>query len=167
MGKNEKCSLASVKLCNIEHQRAGFLMVQKKHGSCVLPNPVLGPRLEELVLNGCPRILCHSQLRSLVFLLPCLSLSGLLDVLCLNDVVSKCTPCQSRVVGSWSLSCKSTSAAYPWVSSATSQCLHLFAVGFLVCCTPPGRSDLLMSPRCPVVALVLIVTNTCRVSNPL
>lgn len=51
--------------------------------------------------------------RSLVFLLPCLSLSGLLDVLCLNDVVSKCTPCQSRVVGSWSLSCKSTSAAYP------------------------------------------------------
>lgn len=37
-------------------------MVQKKHGSCVLPNPVLGPRLEELVLNGCPRILCHSQL---------------------------------------------------------------------------------------------------------
>lgn len=113
VGKNKKCSLASVKLCNIEPQRAGFLLVQKKHGSCVLPNPVLGPRLEELVLNGCPRILCRNQLVCSGFPPSPLPLSGLLDVLSLNGVVSQCTPLSVSCCCSWSLSCKSTSAAHP------------------------------------------------------
>lgn len=56
-----KCSLTSIKLCNTAHQRAEFLVIQKC-SSCVLPNPVLGPRLGELVLNGCPRISYPDQL---------------------------------------------------------------------------------------------------------
>lgn len=114
VGKNKKCSLASVKLCNIEPQRAGFLLVQKKHGSCVLPNPVLGPRLEELVLNGCPRILCRNQLVCSGFPPSPLPLSVWFAG-CSESEWRGVTvyPLSVSCCCSWSLSCKSTSAAHP------------------------------------------------------
>lgn len=109
-----KCSLASIKLCNIVHQRAEFLVIQKTDGSCVLPNPVLGPRLGELVLHGRPRILHPDNSCSLVFLLPPRLTRRFFRYFgsewCAIEVYPSC---QSCLVVNWTLSCKPASVASP------------------------------------------------------
>lgn len=138
-----KCSLTSIKLCNTAHQRAEFLVIQKC-SSCVLPNPVLGARLGELVLDGCPRILYPDQLQFTAFP-PAPSprpavypgqVVGCFGLECCDLQV--CPSCHPVVLSAGACHVTPAVQLYP---GATSPCLHLPALelfrhlGFAV---PPG-----------------------------
>lgn len=161
-----KCSLTSIKLCNTAHQRAEFLVIQKC-SSCVLPNPVLGARLGELVLDGCPRILYPDQLQFTAFP-PAPSprpavypgqVVGCFGLECCDLQV--CPSCHPVV-----LSCNPSSAALPWghFTVFASPCPGAVQA-FGVCCAP-GVDVVLLSLCQSVVGLVLTVKNLCDVSNP-
>lgn len=144
--------------------------MQKTHGSCVLPNPVLGPRLAELVLSGCPRILHPNQLLFTGF--PP-SPPPRPSVLTLNDVLSKCIAPVRLVL--LSIRARLVNPAV-WLTrwskvGATSRRLRLSALehvrhfGFAVP-LQVGVGLAFMFLCCSVVGLVLTVKDTCDVSNP-
>lgn len=165
--------MALIKLCNTAHQRAEFLVIQKTPQLLCPSKSSPWSKVRRVCTQWLPKNLASKS--TLVHRFSPFSPTssvGLLGVLTLNDVLSKCVPPVSLVL------LIGTCLADPpgWLThwsklGAASRRLRLSALvhvrhsGFAV----PLLVDVglaIMFLCCSVVGLVLTVKNTCDVSNP-